>query len=87
MKKLLRPLQNWLDNLPVENPRLAHLLCSLIPSTCPFERDVVLFQRTLFHIPALCTLNPFYEQLVGLRFKALCYLADCCGEDVTRYIV
>jgi hypothetical protein len=33
----------------------------------------------------MCKLNPFYEQLVGLRFKALCYLADVCGEDIAAY--
>jgi Mo-dependent nitrogenase C-terminus len=38
-----------------------------------------------FHIPAMCKLNPAYEQLVELRFKALCFLADECGEDVTPY--
>jgi hypothetical protein len=33
----------------------------------------------------LCKLNPLYEQLVGLRFRALSYLADDCGEDVSQY--
>ncbi len=41
--------------------------------------------RTLLSIPPLCKLNPLYEQVVGLRFRALCYLADECGEDVTPY--
>ena len=31
-------------------------------------------------------LNPLYEQLVGLRFRALSYLADDCDEDVSEYI-
>ncbi|MGC8711933.1 MAG: Mo-dependent nitrogenase C-terminal domain-containing protein [Leptodesmis sp.] len=30
-------------------------------------------------------LNPFYEQLVELRFKSLMYLAEQCGEDITFY--
>jgi hypothetical protein len=79
------PIRNWIDGIEITNPQQAKELCKLIPSQCPFERDVQLFGRTLFHIPPLCKLNPFYEQLVFLRFRALCFLADECGEDVTAY--
>ncbi|MBD2774412.1 Mo-dependent nitrogenase C-terminal domain-containing protein [Iningainema tapete] len=82
----LRPLRDWLDKLEVQDPRLARFLCKMIPSHCPFERDVTLFKRKIVHIPPLCKLNPLYEQLVFLRFRALSYLADECGEDVTPYI-
>lgn len=82
---VLAPVQEWLDHLEVQDPKLARFLCKMIPSQCPFERDVNLFGRTIAHIPALCKLNPLYEQLVGLRFRALSYLADECGEDVTPY--
>jgi hypothetical protein len=82
---LFQPLRHWLDNVEVRTPELARNLCKLIPTTCPFERDVQLFGRTLFRIPPLCKLNPLYEQVVALRFRALCYLADECGEDVTMY--
>lgn len=82
---VLRPLRHWLDQVEVSNPKVAHRLCKLIPAQCPFERDVKLFGRTLFHIPPMCKLNPLYEEVVGLRFRALCYLADECGEDVTPY--
>lgn len=82
---LLRPLRNWLDQVEIHEPKLAHRLCRLIPSQCPFERDISLFGHTLFHIPPLCKLNPLYNELVGLRFRALCYLADTCGEDVALY--
>lgn len=81
----LQPLRQWLDRIEVRNPKVAHRLCKLIPAQCPFERDVKLFNNTLFHIPPLCKLNPLYEEVVGLRFRALCYLADECGEDVTQY--
>nr|WP_309742455.1 MULTISPECIES: Mo-dependent nitrogenase C-terminal domain-containing protein [unclassified Chamaesiphon] len=81
----LKPLRNWLDNLKISNPRLAHKLCKLIPSQCPFERDLNLFGRTLLHIPPMCKLNPLYEEVVMLRFKAMCYLADECGEDISEY--
>lgn len=81
----LRPLRRWIDDLEVHSPQFAHSVCKRIPSQCPFERDVNLFGRTLFHIPPLCKLNPVYDEVVGLRFRALCYLADECGEDVTPY--
>ncbi|QLE56463.1 Mo-dependent nitrogenase C-terminal domain-containing protein [Nostoc sp. TCL26-01] len=82
---LLHPIRSWLEAREIHNYKLAHLLCKAIPAQCPFARDIKLFGRTLFHIPAMCKLNPLYEQVVGLRFKALCYLADECGEDVTAY--
>lgn len=82
---LFRPIRHWLDRIEVQNSEFAHLLCKQIPSQCPFERDVNLFGRTLFHIPPLCKLNPVYDEVVALRFRALCYLADECGEDVTPY--
>jgi tellurite resistance protein len=82
----LKPAREWLDQLKVHDPRLARFVCKLIPSQCPFERDVVLFGHKLVHIPPMCKLNPLYDQLVGLRFRALSYLADDCGEDVTPYL-
>lgn len=82
---LLLPLRDWLDNMQVQSPQLAHRICQLVPAQCPFERDVKLFGRTLFHIPPMCKLNPLYEQVVALRFRALCFLADDCGEDISQY--
>ncbi|NER78192.1 MAG: nitrogenase [Leptolyngbya sp. SIO1D8] len=82
----LKPAREWLDQLEVKDPRLARFVCKLVPSQCPFERDVVLFGRKIVHIPPMCKLNPLYEQLVGLRFRSLSYLADDCGEDVTPYL-
>lgn len=79
------PLRQWLETIEIHNAAIAHFLCKLIPSQCPFERDVMVFGKKLFHIPPMCKLNPFYEQVVGLRFKALCFLADECGEDITAY--
>jgi tellurite resistance protein len=82
----LQPVRVWLDGMSVQDPKVAKFLCKLIPSQCPFERDVVLFGKKIVHIPPMCKLNPLYEQLVGLRFRALSYLADDCGEDVSSYI-
>ncbi|WP_375500860.1 Mo-dependent nitrogenase C-terminal domain-containing protein [uncultured Nostoc sp.] len=82
---ILQPLRQRVENIQVRDRQLAHRLCKLIPSQCPFERDVKLFGKTLFHIPPMCKLNPLYEEVVGLRFRAMCYLADECGEDVSQY--
>ncbi|MFN6498767.1 MAG: Mo-dependent nitrogenase C-terminal domain-containing protein [Nostoc sp. DedQUE01] len=82
---LLNHLREQLELVEIHNDKLARLLCRVIPSHCPFERTVAILGRTLFHIPPLCKLNPLYEQVVSLRFKCLCYLADECGEDVTKY--
>ena len=82
---LLNPLRRWVDRLEVTNRTFAHLVCRVIPCCCPFERDISWFGHTV-HIPALCKLNPLYEEFVGLRFRSLAYLTDACGEDVTRYI-
>jgi len=81
----LKPMREWLDQFEVHDPRLARFLCKMIPPQCPFERDVKLFGQKVVHIPPMCKLNPLYDQLVGLRFRALTYLADDCQEDVTKY--
>ncbi len=81
----LQPLRQWLDTMEVDNPKLARFLSKAIPSQCPFERDIKLFGHLIAHIPPLCKLNPLYEELVGLRFRALCYLVDSCGEDIQQY--
>ncbi|URD53258.1 Mo-dependent nitrogenase C-terminal domain-containing protein [Chroococcidiopsis sp. CCNUC1] len=83
---VLHPVRDWLDGLEIHDPKVAHFLCKMIPPQCPFERDIKLFGHKVVHIPPLCKLNPLYEQLVGLRFRALSYLADDCGEDVSEYI-
>jgi hypothetical protein len=82
---LLKPLRQWLDQIEIRNPEMAHSIARLIPAQCPFERDIIIAGHKIGHIPPLCKLNPFYEQLVSLRFRALCFLADECGEDIQSY--
>ncbi|WP_369815955.1 MULTISPECIES: Mo-dependent nitrogenase C-terminal domain-containing protein [unclassified Anabaena] len=82
---LLQPLREKLDAVEIHNRKLACLIAKLIPAQCPFERDIVLFGRKIGHIPPMCKLNPLYDQFVGLRFRALCYLVDECGEDIQSY--
>ncbi len=81
---IFQALRQRLNRVQVSSPKLAHRLCQLIPAQCPFERDITVFDRK-FHIPPMCKLNPLYEEVVALRFRALCFLADECGEDVTDY--
>jgi hypothetical protein len=83
---LLQPIRQWLESVEIRNSEMARTLCKIIPARCPFEREIKLFNHTIFFIPPLCKLNPFYEQLVEVRCKSLAYLADECGEDVTLYI-
>ncbi len=82
---VLDPVREWLDQMEIHDPKVARFLCKLIPPQCPFERDINLFGRKVAHIPPLCKLNPLYDQLVSLRFRALSYLADECKEDVSSY--
>ena len=82
---LLQIPQQWLESWEITEEDTARRIVKLIPAQCPFARDIELFGRVIFRIPPLCKLNPFYEQLVGLRFRALCFLADRCGEDITPY--
>jgi hypothetical protein len=81
----LQILQKWIDALEIREEQLARRILKLIPAQCPFAREIRFLDRVILRIPALCKLNPVYEQLVSLRFRALCFLADQCGEDVTQY--
>jgi hypothetical protein len=74
----LQPLRQWLNHIEVKNPQLAQLLCHLIPAQCPFARQIQFQGKLLFEIPPMCKLNPLYEELMYLRFRAMCYLADEC---------
>lgn len=84
---ILQTLRQWIENLEIDEERLARRIVKLIPATCPFAREVRLFDRIVLRIPALCKLNPLYEQLMTLRFRALCFLAEQCGEDITCYCI
>ena len=79
------PLRNWLNNIEISDRVLAHRLCKSIPNQCPFERQIKLFGKTILSIPPMCKLNPLYNEVISLRFRAICYLADVCGEDVSSY--
>lgn len=80
---VLAPVQNWLDHIEFQQADRARLTARLIPASCPFARDIKFMGRLLFSIPPMCKLNPLYLQLLGLRMRAVTYLADELGEDVT----
>lgn len=82
---LLQLLQQWLDNLEIEEEQTAIRIVKLIPAQCPFQREIKVCGRVILRIPPLCKLNPLYKQLIGLRFRALCFLAESCGKDISPY--
>jgi len=81
---IFNPIRRWLTAIEIRDAEAARTVCNVIPAFCPFARDIKLFNRTFLSIPPLCKLNPFYDQLIGLRLKALTYLEEC-GEDITPY--
>lgn len=72
----LHQVRNWLNSIEIHNSIIAYVLCQIIPASCPFAREVKLFNHILFVIPPLCKLNPLYDQLMALRFKSLVCLAN-----------
>lgn len=82
---LLQPVREWLDNLEIRDPKLATFLYKSIPAQCPFAREIKIFGYKIGQIPPLCKLNPLYDQLMSLRFRAMCYLVDECGLDLQSF--
>ena len=78
-------VRQWLNNIEVNNCLFARRICELIPAQCPFAREIKLFEKTLVKVPPLCKLNPLYNEILALRFRAICYLADGCKQDIRAY--
>jgi hypothetical protein len=57
----------WFDAIEVHDPKVAQLLCKMIPAHCPFKREIKLFDYILFRIPSLCQLNPLYVLQPAIR--------------------
>jgi hypothetical protein len=81
----LFPIRNWMNGIEIKDTKTARLICQIVPSRCPFERNINIFGHTI-HIPALCQINPLYDEVVKLRLRSLTYLSETCGENVTPYI-
>lgn len=71
--------RRWLNSIEIRGSRQARWICRLIPASCPFERDIRLGSRTV-HIPALCRINPLYEEIIALRLRAAAYLAEAAAQ-------
>ena len=61
--------------------KIAKLVCYLIPASCPFARDIFFFGQTI-QIPPMCKLNPFYNYLMKLRWRALNFLHDMEMQNI-----
>lgn len=72
---MLNTIKQALERIEIGSQAQANLLCNLIPSACPFARTLHIGIFKLV-IPPLCKVNPFYDDLMMLRFKAQCYLAE-----------
>lgn len=82
---LLISLRDWLESIEIHDSKTARLICRWIPAQCPFARTIKLLNLFTVKIPPLCKFNPFYEQIMQIRFRSLSYLADECGEDISLY--
>lgn len=83
---ILNPVRQRLEEIEINDPKTAKLIVRLIPAQCPFAREITLFGYGVGRIPPLCKLNPLYDQLVSLRFRCLCFLADQCSEEIHSYL-
>ncbi|MEO0536294.1 MAG: Mo-dependent nitrogenase C-terminal domain-containing protein [Cyanobacteria bacterium P01_A01_bin.123] len=72
----LAPLRQWINTIEVRNIHVAQWICRLIPNTCSAGYDLRLLGRTWLHIPALCKLTPFQDELFDLRFRAADFLYE-----------
>ncbi len=79
---LLSPMRRWLAQFEISNATIAQSICQWIPAQCPFARTISWQGRTVLVIPPLCKLNPLYDELIGLRFRALSYLANQPHQDI-----
>ncbi len=77
-------IKKRLESLEINHKETAEKIVNLIPSQCPFAREIRFFNHLILKIPPLCKLNPFYEDLIMLRFRALSFLCEI-GEDITPY--
>jgi len=80
----LQLIKEKIETIDINHKETAKKIVNLIPNQCPFAREIKIFNFLLFKIPPLCKLNPFYDDLMMLRFRALCFLEEI-GEDISPY--
>lgn len=76
LRLILYPFEQFLDNFAIKDRKTALMVCQLIPGECPFARTLSLPGGRLLRIPPLCKINPLYDSLISLRFRALNWLAE-----------
>lgn len=54
---------------------IAKAVVAIVPAGCPFTQALKIGNQQI-EIPPLCKLNPFYDNLMALRFWALCLLSQ-----------
>lgn len=61
-----------MNDSKIMKQRFIEFLATILPDFCPFSRtfDFKLFKIT---IPPLCTLNPFYQDIMKVKLKRLGY--------------
>jgi len=77
-------IKKRIENLEINHKETAKKIVSLIPNQCPFAREIRFFNLLIIKIPPLCKLNPLYNDLMMLRFRALSFLCEV-GEDISHY--
>ncbi len=66
-------IRSKIESIEIKDKETAEKIVKVVPQSCPFARKIQVgtFKVT---IPPLCKVNPMYDQLMELRFRALCYL-------------
>ena len=49
------------------------------------EKQTKMEKVCIKHKKEVLKMHEIQEEVVALRFRALCYLADECGEDISVY--
>jgi hypothetical protein len=81
LRLLLYPVEYFLDHFVIKDQKTALVICRLIPGDCPFARTLSLPGGKQLRIPPLCKINPLYDSLMSLRFRALSWLAERGKEE------
>lgn len=70
MDKYPKIYLNCIDTLYEKSEMFQNFIKSL-PKKCPFERQIWYNDTLILYIPALCTFNPLFYQLMSLKAQTL----------------
>ncbi len=77
----LAPFRAWINRIEVHQSWFARWVCRLVPNVCSRGYDLRCLGYTILHLPSLCKLNPLYDELLDLRFRAAEFLYEQSGSD------